>query len=81
MGSSCCRHMLAPDGGVPLRMVIINAALGRRSLVRSHHREHRDPQLEMRGLGFLLCVCLILVGLTAVRRASMQLPSLLVKLA
>jgi hypothetical protein len=38
-------------------------------------------RLEMRGLGFLLCVCLILVGLTAVRRASMQRPSLLVKLA
>ncbi len=38
-------------------------------------------KLEMRGLGILLCVCLIVVGLTAVRRASIQHPSLLVKLA
>jgi hypothetical protein len=37
--------------------------------------------LEMRGLGFLLCLCLILVGLIAVRRASIQSPSLVARLA
>jgi hypothetical protein len=37
--------------------------------------------LEMRGLGFLLCLCLILVGLIGVRRASIQSPSLVARLA